>query len=257
MIEISHLSKSFKGVDVLKDVSANFYPSKLNFIIGRSGQGKSVLTKCMIGLLEPEVGSIVYDGKDLMQMTSDDRRQLRQDMGVLFQGSALFDSMTVEENVMFPLTMFSNLTRKEKLMRVDQALERVNLTGRNQLFPAELSGGMKKRTGIARAIIMNPKYLFVDEPNSGLDPATSIVIDNLIKEITYDLGTITIVVSHDMNSVFEISDHIHFVHQGKMEWQGNKLELLQTKNEAINDFVFPSNYMKEVKENLKEFYKLH
>ena len=256
MIEISHLSKSFKGVDVLKDITASFYPSKLNFIIGRSGQGKSVLTKCMIGLMEPELGSIVYDGKNLLEMNTDERRQLRQDMGVLFQGAALFDSMTVEENVMFPLTMFSNLTKKEKLMRVDEALERVNLKGRNKLFPAELSGGMKKRTGIARAIIMNPKYLFVDEPNSGLDPATSIVIDNLIKEITYDLGTITIVVSHDMNSVFEISDHIHFVHQGMMEWQGNKFDLLKTKNEAINDFVFPSNYMKEVKENLKEFYKL-
>lgn len=256
MIEIHQLSKSFKGVSVLTDITANFFPSKLNFIIGRSGQGKSVLTKCMIGLLEPEQGSIIYDGKNLVEMNADDRRQLRQDMGVLFQGAALFDSMTVEENIMFPLTMFSNLTKKEKLVRVDEALERVNLAGRNKLFPAELSGGMKKRTGIARAIIMNPKYLFVDEPNSGLDPATSIVIDKLIREITYDLGTTTIVVSHDMNSVFEISDHIHFVHQGKMEWQGNKLELLQTKNEAINDFVFPSNYMKEVKENLKEYYKL-
>jgi phospholipid/cholesterol/gamma-HCH transport system ATP-binding protein len=221
VIQVQNISKSFKETRVLTDISIDFHPGKINFIIGRSGQGKSVLLKCMVGLLEPDAGSILYDGVDFLNMDEDQHKAIRQEVGMLFQGAALFDSMTVEENVMFPLTMYSNLTYSEKLVKVNECLERVNLVGKNNLYPAELSGGMKKRTGIARAIIMNPKFLFVDEPNSGLDPETSIVIDNLIRNITYDLGSTTIVVSHDMNSVMEIGDNINFISGGRVEWQGD------------------------------------
>ena len=251
MIQVQNISKSFKETRVLTDISIDFHPGKINFIIGRSGQGKSVLLKCMVGLLEPDAGSILYDGVDFLNMDEDQHKAIRQEVGMLFQGAALFDSMTVEENVMFPLTMYSNLTYSEKLMRVNECLERVNLVGKNNLYPAELSGGMKKRTGIARAIIMNPKFLFVDEPNSGLDPETSIVIDNLIRNITYDLGSTTIVVSHDMNSVMEIGDNINFISGGKVEWQGDKHALLKAENEALNNFVFASEFMQEIKENLR------
>jgi len=251
VIQVQNISKAFKEVQVLSDISIDFLPGKINFIIGRSGQGKSVLLKCMVGLLEPETGSILYDGVDFLNMNEDQLRDVRQEVGMLFQGAALFDSMTVEENVMFPLTMYSNLTYTEKLQKVNECLERVNLVGKNNLFPAELSGGMKKRTGIARAIIMNPKFLFVDEPNSGLDPETSIVIDNLIRDITYDLGSTTIVVSHDMNSVMEIGDNINFISGGRVEWQGNKQDLLKSDNTALNNFVFASEFMQEIKENLK------
>ncbi len=251
MIQVQHVSKAFKEVQVLSDISIDFEPGKINFIIGRSGQGKSVLLKCMVGLLEPNEGSILYDGLDFLNMDEDQLKAVRQEVGMLFQGAALFDSMTVEENVMFPLTMYSNLSQEQKLVKVNECLERVNLVGKNNLYPAELSGGMKKRTGIARAIIMNPKFLFVDEPNSGLDPETSIVIDNLIRSITYDLGSTTIVVSHDMNSVMEIGDKINFISGGKVEWQGDKHALLKADNQALNNFVFASEFMQEIKENLK------
>ena len=251
MIQVQNISKSFKETKVLTDISIDFHPGKINFIIGRSGQGKSVLLKCMVGLLEPDAGSILYDGVDFLNMDEDQHKAIRQEVGMLFQGAALFDSMTVEENVMFPLTMYSNLTYSEKLVKVNECLERVNLVGKNNLYPAELSGGMKKRTGIARAIIMNPKFLFVDEPNSGLDPETSIVIDNLIRNITYDLGSTTIVVSHDMNSVMEIGDNINFISGGRVEWQGDKHALLKAENEALNNFVFASEFMQEIKENLR------
>jgi len=251
VIQVQNISKSFKETRVLTDISIDFLPGKINFIIGRSGQGKSVLLKCMVGLLEPDAGSILYDGVDFLNMDEDQHKAIRQEVGMLFQGAALFDSMTVEENVMFPLTMYSNLTYSEKLQKVNECLERVNLVGKNNLYPAELSGGMKKRTGIARAIIMNPKFLFVDEPNSGLDPETSIVIDNLIRNITYDLGSTTIVVSHDMNSVMEIGDNINFISGGRVEWQGDKHALLKAENEALNNFVFASEFMQEIKENLR------
>jgi len=251
VIQVQNISKSFKETRVLTDISIDFLPGKINFIIGRSGQGKSVLLKCMVGLLEPDSGSILYDGVDFLNMDDDQHKAIRQEVGMLFQGAALFDSMTVEENVMFPLTMYSNLTYSEKLQKVNECLERVNLVGKNSLYPAELSGGMKKRTGIARAIIMNPKFLFVDEPNSGLDPETSIVIDNLIRDITYDLGSTTIVVSHDMNSVMEIGDNINFISGGRVEWQGDKHALLKAENEALNNFVFASEFMQEIKENLR------
>jgi len=251
VIQVQHISKSFKETKVLSDISIDFLPGKINFIIGRSGQGKSVLLKCMVGLLEPDSGSILYDGVDFINMDEDQHKAIRQEVGMLFQGAALFDSMTVEENVMFPLTMYSNLSFNEKLQKVNECLERVNLGGKNKLYPAELSGGMKKRTGIARAIIMNPKFLFVDEPNSGLDPETSIVIDNLIRDITYDLGSTTIVVSHDMNSVMEIGDNINFISGGRVEWQGDKHALLKAENEALNNFVFASEFMQEIKENLR------
>jgi len=251
VIQVQNISKSFKEVKVLTDISIDFLPGKINFIIGRSGQGKSVLLKCMVGLLEPDAGSILYDGVDFLNMDEDQHKAIRQEVGMLFQGAALFDSMTVEENVMFPLTMYSNLTYSEKLVKVNECLERVNLVGKNNLYPAELSGGMKKRTGIARAIIMNPKFLFVDEPNSGLDPETSIVIDNLIRNITYDLGSTTIVVSHDMNSVMEIGDNINLISGGRVEWQGDKHDLLKAENEALNNFVFASEFMQEIKENLR------
>ncbi len=251
MIQVQNISKSFKETRVLTDISIDFLPGKINFIIGRSGQGKSVLLKCMVGLLEPDSGFILYNGVDFLNMDEDQHKAIRQEVGMLFQGAALFDSMTVEENVMFPLTMYSNLTYSEKLQKVNECLERVNLVGKNSLYPAELSGGMKKRTGIARAIIMNPKFLFVDEPNSGLDPETSIVIDNLIRTITYDLGSTTIVVSHDMNSVMEIGDNINFISGGRVEWQGDKHALLKAENEALNNFVFASEFMQEIKENLK------
>ena len=251
MIQVQNISKSFKETKVLTEISIDFLPGKINFIIGRSGQGKSVLLKCMVGLLEPDAGSILYDGVDFLNMDEDQHKAIRQEVGMLFQGAALFDSMTVEENVMFPLTMYSNLSFNEKLQKVNECLERVNLVGKNNLYPAELSGGMKKRTGIARAIIMNPKFLFVDEPNSGLDPETSIVIDNLIRDITYDLGSTTIVVSHDMNSVMEIGDNINFISGGRVEWQGDKHALLKAENAALNNFVFASEFMQEIKENLR------
>lgn len=251
MIELKNISKSFNGNAVLKNISLEIHPGKVNFVIGRSGSGKSVMAKCIVGLLEVDQGSIAFDGRNFTAMGRWERKTVRTEIGMLFQGAALFDSLTVEENVMFPLKMFSKMTRGEMQKRVDECLSRVNLTGKNQLYPSELSGGMKKRTGIARAIAMNPRYLFCDEPNSGLDPQTSIVIDNLIREITLEYNITTLVISHDMNSVMEISDRVNFVHQGQLWWSGTKSEVLTTDNKELNDFIFPSEFMKEIRDGLR------
>lgn len=251
MIEVIHVNKTFGENQVLKDVSATFEKGKVNLIIGQSGQGKSVLAKCIVGLHEVDSGEILYSGRDFTKMDRLQRKEIRQEIGMLFQGSALFDSMTVEQNIMFPLTMFTKMTKKEMLDRVNFCLERVNLAGRNNLYPAECSGGMQKRIAIARAISMNPKYLFCDEPNSGLDPQTSIIIDNLIREITYEYGITTIVITHDMNSVIEIGDSVVFINKGQNWWQGDRKSIITTDNKEINDFVFASDFMKEIKEKMK------
>jgi len=248
MIEIKDIHKSFGDNDVLKGISGKFNPGITNLIIGGSSSGKTTLLKCMIGLHHPEQGSVEYDGRDFTQLNTEERIEIRKEIGMLFQGSALFDSMTVEENIMFPLNMFTDQSRSEKLDRVNFCLDRVNLDGKNKLFPAELSGGMKKRVGIARAIAMNPKYLFCDEPNSGLDPKTSIVIDELIKEITEEYNTTTIVVTHDMNSVMGIGDYIMFLHEGKKFWEGSNKEIAKTDIKELNDFVFASRFMKAAKD---------
>lgn len=225
---------------------------KVNFIIGRSGSGKSVLTKCIVGLMEVNEGEIVFDGRNFTRMDRSQRKSVRQDMGMLFQGSALFDSLTVKENVMFPLRMFSKMMPDEMEDRVHNCLKRVNLDGKGNLFPSEISGGMQKRTGIARAIAMNPKYLFCDEPNSGLDPQTSIVIDNLIREITYEFNITTAVISHDMNSVMEIGDNINFIYNGNLWWKGNRNDILNAENKELADFVFASQFMKDIRNNLRK-----
>lgn len=248
MIEIKDIHKSFGDNEVLKGISGKFEAGVTNLIIGGSGSGKTTLLKCMIGLHHPEKGSVEYDGRDFTQLNTEERIEIRKEIGMLFQGSALFDSMTVEENIIFPLNMFTDQSRSEKLDRVNFCLERVNLEGKNKLFPAELSGGMKKRVGIARAIAMNPKYLFCDEPNSGLDPKTSIVIDELIKEITEEYNTTTIVVTHDMNSVMGIGDYIMFLHEGKKFWEGSNKEIAKTDIQELNDFVFASRFMKAAKD---------
>lgn len=250
MIEAKGITKRFEERTVLSDVSAVFEEGKVNFIIGRSGSGKSVLTKCLVGLLDVEEGSALYHGRNFTAMSRNERKTLRKEIGMLFQGGALFDSLTVEENIMFPLTMFGEMSRKEMLERVDFCLERVQLKGSNRLFPAELSGGMKKRVGIARAIAMNPRYLFVDEPNSGLDPQTAIVIDNLIKEITYDYNITTLVVSHDMNSVMETGDTIIFIYEGRVHWRGDRKSILRSGNKELDAFVYASEFMRIIKEKL-------
>lgn len=252
MISVQHVNKTFGEQRVLFDISADFMPGKINLIIGQSGQGKTVLAKSMVGLHEVDQGQILYNGRDFTQMNKRQRTALRQEIGMLFQGAALFDSMTVEENVKFPLRMFTKMTKKEMQDRVDFCLERVNLSGRNALFPSECSGGMKKRVGIARAIAMNPKYLFCDEPNSGLDPKTSIVIDGLIKDITYEYGITTIVITHDMNSVIEIGDSILFLHQGKNWWSGDKGDIIETDNPEIESFVYASEFMKNIRASLRQ-----
>ncbi|TNE56058.1 MAG: ATP-binding cassette domain-containing protein [Bacteroidetes bacterium] len=251
MIQVNHLNKSFGDHHVLKDVSASFEKGRVNLIIGASGSGKSVLTKSLVGLHEIDSGEILYNGRNICTMNQYELRDQRKEIGMLFQGSALFDSMTVEQNVMFPLTMFSNMTRKEMLDRVNFCLDRVNLEGRNNLFPAECSGGMQKRIAIARAIAMKPQYLFCDEPNSGLDPQTSILIDSLIKEITLEYNITTIVITHDMNSVIEIGDHINFIYEGKNLWQGTSKTIIQTDVQEVVDFVFASQFMKDIREQLK------
>lgn len=234
----------------MDDISTRFEQGKVNLIIGQSGQGKSVLAKCIVGLHEVDKGSILYNDRNFSLMNRNERKDIRQEIGMLFQGSALFDSMTVEENVMFPLSMFTTMGKKEMQERASFCLERVNMQGKNKLFPSECSGGMQKRVGIARAISMQPKYLFCDEPNSGLDPKTSIVIDNLIHEITYEFNTTTIVITHDMNSVIEIGDHILFIYNGKNWWEGNKQQILNTDNKEIIDFVYASKFMKNLKGKL-------
>lgn len=248
MITVSHLSKSFGETKVLKDVSFEFQRGKVNMIIGQSGSGKSVLAKCIVGLHVPEKGKVMYDDAELLSLSEKEKVGIRKNIGMLFQASALFDSMTVEENVMFPLTMFSGMTKPEMLVRVNECLERVNLVGKNNLYPAETSGGMQKRIAIARAIAMKPKYLFCDEPNSGLDPQTSIVIDNLIKDLTAEMDITTIVISHDMNSVIEIGDHIMFLYKGEKWWEGDKADILRADNVELNDFVYASKFMKNLKE---------
>lgn len=252
MIEVRNIHKSFGENQVLNDVNATFETGKVNLIIGQSGHGKSVLAKCIIGLHEVDSGHVLYDGRDFTQMDRLERKAIRQEIGMLFQGSALFDSMTVEQNIMFPLTMFTKMTRNEMLDRVNFCMERVNLAGRNKLFPSECSGGMQKRIAIARAIAMNPKYLFCDEPNSGLDPQTSIIIDNLIREITYEYNITTIVITHDMNSVIEIGDNINFINKGQNWWQGGRNSIITTDNKEINNFVFASQFMKEIKVSMQK-----
>lgn len=252
MIQVQNVNKAFGDNQVLDNISASFEKGRVNMIIGASGQGKSVLAKCIVGLHEVDSGQILYDGRDFCHMDRLERKAIRQEIGMLFQGSALFDSLTVEENIMFPLSMFTKMSKAEMLDRANFCLERVNLAGRNKLFPSECSGGMQKRIAIARAIAMNPKYLFCDEPNSGLDPKTAIVIDNLIREITYEYNITTIVISHDMNSVIEIGDNIVFIYKGQNWWQGDRESIITTENKEINDFVYASEFMKEIKESLKK-----
>ncbi len=247
MIEVRNIHKIFGTHHVLDGISAEFLPGKTNLIIGGSGSGKTTLLKCMVGLHEPNKGKVVYDGRDFTEMNFEERISIRKEIGMLFQGAALFDSMTVEENILFPLNMFTTQSLGEKKDRANFCLERVNLAGKNALYPAELSGGMKKRVGIARAIAMNPKYLFCDEPNSGLDPKTAIVIDELIHEITVEYQTTTIVVTHDMNSVMGIGEHIIFLHNGQKWWEGTKEEIITSKNVELNEFIFASKFMKALK----------
>ena len=250
MIEVRNINKHFGEAHVLKDISAQFMPGNVNLIIGQSGSGKSVTAKCIVGLHEVDSGSILYDGRNFTEMDRYERKEIRKEIGMLFQGSALFDSLTVEENVMFPLSMFTEMSKEEMRERANFCLDRVNLNNKNHLLPAECSGGMQKRIGIARAIAMNPKYLFCDEPNSGLDPKTSIVIDNLIKEITYEYNMTTIVITHDMNSVIEIGDYIVFIHGGQKWWEGDKSDILKTDNKEINEFVYAADFMQQIKSML-------
>ncbi len=248
MIEIKKVSKSFGDKQILKGVSAVMESGKTNLIIGTSGSGKTVLQKCMVGLFEVDEGEILYDGKSFTSMKEDERKELRQQIGMLFQGSALFDSMTVERNVKFPLDMFTNWSHKKKIDRVNEVLDRVNLKDTNKKFPAEVSGGMKKRVGIARAIVLNPKYLFCDEPNSGLDPQTSMVIDLLIKEITLEYNMTTVINTHDMNSVMEIGQNILYMYQGEKEWTGNNKQIIFSKNKLLNEFIFASEFLRDAKD---------
>jgi phospholipid/cholesterol/gamma-HCH transport system ATP-binding protein len=251
MIEVKNLSKAFGDKVVLSDFSFTFERGKANLIIGESGTGKSVLIKCMVGLVHPEQGQVLYDGQDFLNMDFDARKDIRKQIGMLFQGAALFDSMTVEENVMFPLSMFTTQPHAEKLERVMFCLERVNLPNAAKLYPAELSGGMKKRVAIARAISVKPNYLFCDEPNSGLDPRTSILIDELIKEITEEYDMTTVVITHDMNSVLEIGDHIAFMHKGKKLWEGTRHEILRADNKELSEFVYATKFLKQFRERLE------
>ncbi len=248
MIEIRNITKEFGDRVILDDISAIMEPGKCNLIIGTSGSGKTVLTKCMVGLFKPNKGSILYHGEDMFAMDNDTRKQLRQQIGMLFQGTALFDSMTVEQNILFPLDMFTRWTLTEKKKRVNEVLDRVNLKDSNKRYPSEISGGMKKRVGIARAIVLNPKYLFCDEPNSGLDPQTSLVIDKLIKEITDEFKITTIVITHDMNSVMEIGDHIVYLYNGKKQWEGTNKDIIFSKDELLNNFIFASEFLQDAKQ---------
>lgn len=252
MIEVKNITKSFDGKTILHDVSAKFYSGKTNLIIGQSGSGKTVLMKSIVGLVRPEEGEILYDGRDFMKMKSDQVKKLRQEIGMLFQGSALFDSETVLGNVMFPLVMFSDMSHSEKLDRARFCLERVNLKGAESKYPSEISGGMQKRVAIARAIALNPRYLFCDEPNSGLDPKTSILIDELLHDITHEYNITTIINTHDMNSVLGIGENIVFINKGYREWVGDKERIFTTANEALNDFVFATRLFQEVKDYIIE-----
>ncbi|MGW9687279.1 ABC transporter ATP-binding protein [Flagellimonas sp. 2504JD1-5] len=248
MIEVENIHKSFGDAHVLKGISTTFEDGKTNLVIGQSGSGKTVFLKCLLGLFEPEEGQICYNGKFYSELSRGERRDLRQEMGMVFQGSALFDSMTVEGNVMFPLGMFTNQSKVEMQDRVDFVLERVNLIDAHKKFPSEISGGMQKRVAIARAIVMNPKYLFCDEPNSGLDPKTAILIDNLIQEITKEYNITTVINTHDMNSVMEIGEKIIFLKDGFKEWEGTNKEIFKTDNEAVTNFVYSSELFKKVRQ---------
>ncbi|MEC3966337.1 ABC transporter ATP-binding protein [Flagellimonas halotolerans] len=248
MIEVENIHKSFGDNHVLKGISTCFDKGKTNLIIGQSGSGKTVFLKCLLGLFEPDQGNICYNGQYYSDLSAKERRNLRQEMGMVFQGSALFDSMTVEGNVMFPLDMFTNQSLSEKQDRVDFVLKRVNLVDAHKRLPAEISGGMQKRVAIARAIVMNPKYLFCDEPNSGLDPKTAILIDNLIHEITQEYDITTVINTHDMNSVMEIGEKIIFLKNGHKEWEGTNREIFKTDNEAVTDFVYSSELFKKVRQ---------
>lgn len=248
MIEIKNLYKSFSGKAVLEDVSCEMFQSKMNLVIGTSGSGKSVFMKCLIGLMLPEKGQIFYEGKDLLEMSNDEKKDLRKNIGMLFQGSALFDSMTVEQNVRFPLDMFTKDSLAEKRKIVNEVLARVNIEDANNKYPSEISGGMQKRVALARAIVLKPKYLFCDEPNSGLDPKTSLVIDKLIMELTREFKITTVVNTHDMNTVLESGDHIVYLYQGKKEWEGNNTDIIHSENPRLNDFIFASDFLRDAKE---------
>jgi phospholipid/cholesterol/gamma-HCH transport system ATP-binding protein len=248
LIEVKNIRKSFGEKIVINDVSAAMKSGQCNLIIGSSGSGKTVLMKCMVGLFAPDKGEILYDGANFVEMTGEQRTNIRKEIGMLFQGSALFDSLTVQQNVMFPLDMFTKDTTREKLKRVNEVLDRVNLVDTNKKFPSELSGGMKKRVALARAIVLNPKYLFCDEPNSGLDPQTSLVIDKLIREITIEYNICTVVNTHDMNSVMEIGNYILYMYQGNKEWEGTNKEIIFSKNQRLNEFIFASEFLKDAKE---------
>ena len=248
MIEAKDIRKGFGDKIILDGVSAAMKPGQCNLVIGASGSGKTVFMKCLIGLFQPDGGQVLYNEENFTAMTTDQKKEVRKKIGMLFQGSALFSSMTVEENIIFPLDMFTKMKYKQKIDRVNEVLERVNLKGANKKFPAELSGGMMKRVGIARAIVLNPKYLFVDEPNSGLDPQTSGLIDQLIKEITVEYNITTVINTHDMNSVMEIGDHIIYMYQGHKEWEGNNKEIIFSKNERLNEFIFASEFLRDAKD---------
>lgn len=251
MIALRNITKSFDGREVLKGISMVFEPGKTNLIIGQSGSGKTVLLKCLLGLHQPDSGEMLFNGEVFGEMDDSSKRTLRREMGMVFQGSALFDSMTVLENVMFPMQMLTNTPQKEIKSAAEQVIERVNLKDANKKLPAELSGGMQKRVAIARAVVMKPKYLFCDEPNSGLDPKTAIIIDNLIREITQENNITTVINSHDMNSVMEIGDSILFLKDGIKAWEGSKELIFKTDNTAVNDFVYSSDLMKKVKQLYK------
>ena len=248
MIEVKNVGKSFEGKMVLQDVSAKMEAGKTNLIIGTSGSGKTVLMKIMIGLMQVDTGSVIYEGRDITKMNDKELKEVRKQIGMMFQGGALFDSKTVENNVMFPLDMFTKMTYRDKLKRVNEVLDRVNLKDSNRKFPAEISGGMKKRVALARAIVQNPKYLFCDEPNSGLDPQTSLVIDKLVKEITLEFHITTVINTHDMNTVMESGDHIVYLYQGNKQWEGSNKEIIFSKDERLNAFIFASDFLTKAKE---------
>ena len=248
MIEVRHLYKSFDDKEVLKDICTVFEDGKTNLIIGRSGSGKTVLMKNLVGLLEPTSGEVLYDGRDFVRMSKNEKVMMRREMGMIFQSAALFDSLSVLENVMFPLDMFSPMTLRERERRAMECLERVNLHEAENKYPAEISGGMQKRVAIARAIVLNPKYLFCDEPNSGLDPKTSLVIDDLLSAITHDLGITTIINTHDMNSVMGIGENIVFIYKGEKEWQGVSSQVMRSSNQRLTDFIFASDLLKNMRE---------
>ena len=252
MINVKNIYKNFDRTTILNGISASFEKGKTNLIIGQSGSGKTVLLKCLLGLHSPEKGKIFFGANSLTDMNNKQRRMLRQEMGIVFQGSALFDSMNVEENIMFPMKMFTDKTDDELLHRVNEVIKRVNLTNSNNKMPSELSGGMQKRVAIARAIVMNPKFLFCDEPNSGLDPKTSILIDNLIHEITKEYDITTVINTHDMNSVMEIGENIIFLENGEKKWEGSNLDIFQTDNKSFIDFVYSSEILKKARETLKK-----